>query len=445
MTRSQSRVYVGHRSMHVATRTHVQRPITSESVVLNGDTDNESGVVDLSLTESGDITGDVIGDVQPSETVEESFGQVTGSQPPQFDEFHGETRDGVPVTLKKVITSTEFDGTDGTARVTGISPSVVVFDSAPNDAFVGEDITIEFDVLNFRAPNTWFPQPDDTLLLERDEFSLQSYRVEGFEERMQQIKGYRRSLRTATITLTHSVNGPVEIQFDHASCTLQPAMWLIAFVQGVFPSPVRARITAVDGDAVSWTYERWMTTWRDDIGHAFSSGRIGGANDGRVFLDHGYDRFVGRAEQYRYRRCISWYLDAMLGDRTVNARIASIAAGMEVLAERYAAQGEDVVSGTAEKIRNLVTSLSVDVDDLAAFSETFEDTSDGTKEYFYSNTRNFVLHNERDDMPFDNVFTDYEAAITLFRRVLVNEFVLDEERDRYTSLLDLSPSDQRFE
>jgi hypothetical protein len=135
----------------------------------------------------------------------------------------------------------------------------------------------------------------------------------------------------------------------------------------------------------------------------------------------------------------------MLRDRTVNARIASIAAGMEVLAERYAAHDETVGGATADKIRNLVTSLDVDVDDLAAFSETFKDTPDGTKEYFYSNSRNSVLHNERDDMPFDNVFTDYEAAITLFRRVLVNEFVLDEERDRYMSLLDLSPTDQRFE
>jgi hypothetical protein len=188
-----------------------------------------------------------------------------------------------------------------------------------------------------------------------------------------------------------------------------------------------------------------MTTWRDDIGHAFSGGRIDGANDVRVFLDHGYDRFVEKAEQYRYKRCISWYLDAMLRDRTVNARVASIAAGMEVLAERYAAHDNTVGSATADKIRNLVTSLDVDVDDLATFSETFEDTPDGTKEYFYSNSRNFVLHNERDDMPFDNLFTDYEAAITLFRRVLVNEFVLDEERDRYTSLLDLSPTDQRFE
>jgi hypothetical protein len=419
--------------------------ITTETVILHGGTDSENSVVDLSLTESGDITGNVTGDIEPSETVEESFCQAAGSQPLEFDEFHGETRDGVPVTLEKVITSTEFDGRDGTARVIGITPSIVVFDSAPDDAFVGEDVTIKFDVLNFRAPNTWVPQPDDTPLLERDEFSLQSHRMDRFEERLQQIKEYRRSLRTATITLTQSVNGPTDIQFDHASCTLQPAMWLIAFVQGVFPSPVRARITAVDGDAVPWTYERWMTTWREDIGHAFSGGRIDGMNDVRVFLDHGYDQFVERAEQYRYQRCISWYLDAMLRDRTVNARIASVAAGMEVLAERYAAHEETVGSATADKIRNLVTSLNVDVDDLAAFSETFEDTPDGTKEYFYSNSRNFVLHNERDDMPFDNVFTDYEAAITLLRRVLVNEFVLDEERDRYMSLLDLSPADKRFE
>lgn len=325
--------------------------ITTESVLLDGDTDGESGVVDLSLTESGDITGDV----EPSETVEESLGQVTGSQPPQFDEFHGETRDGVPVTLEKVITLTEFEGRDGTARIT---PSVVVFDSAPNKALVGADVTIEFDVLNFRAPNTWFPQPDDTPLLERDEFSIQSHRVDGFEERIQQIKEYRRSLRTATITLTHSVDGPVDIQFDHASCTLQPAMWLIAFVQGVFPAPVRARITAVDGDTVSWTYERWMTTWRDDIGHAFSGGRIDGANDVRVFLDHGYDRFVDRAERYRYQRCISWYLDAMLGDRTVNARIASIAAGLEHLLVVY--DGRPIYPGECDYLQEAGVSVPTD-------------------------------------------------------------------------------------
>jgi hypothetical protein len=87
----------------------------------------------------------------------------------------------------------------------------------------------------------------------------------------------------------------------------------------------------------------------------------------------------------------------------------------------------------------------VDVDDLVAFSEAFEENPGAVNEYFYATTRNFVLHNARDTHPFNAVFTDFEASLTLFRRLLFEELTGGVEHDRYTRLSDLTPTDQRFE
>lgn len=387
---------------------------------------------------------------------------------PQSHDLHGKTPNGIPVTITEAVTESDYtDSPNG--QLTRIRPATVTFDSTPGAPFVEESVTITFDMLNFRAPKTFHPQPDDTPLLTRDDLLFHSSRLPDIDDRLDKIREYRQPLRTATITVTQSVNGPADVQLDHASRSLEPIAWLFAFVQGVFPAPIRARITAVDGECVPWTYERWLTTWRDDIGHAFTGARIDWANDVRVFLDDAYNRFTDRADQYRYRRCISWYLDALL-DRMVEGRVASIAAGIEVLAERHAAYTDEPIGGdreprntdpdedagecdksddtkgkTAARIQHLVQELGVDVDDLVAFSESFEENPAAVNEYFYATTRNFVLHNARDTHPFDAVFTDYEAALTLFRRLLFEELTGGVEHDRYTSLSDLSPTDQRFE
>ncbi len=52
-------------------------------------------------------------------------------------------------------------------------------------------------------------------------------------------------------------------------------------------------------------------------------------------------------------------------ERTVNARTASIASGIETLARRHAAFDEDLSSDTDAVISNLADELGVPVDDLA--------------------------------------------------------------------------------
>jgi len=54
------------------------------------------------------------------------------------------------------------------------------------------------------------------------------------------------------------------------------------------------------------------------------------------------------------------------------------------------------------------------------------------------------VHNDRVNLPFDDLFRDYEAALTMFRRVMFHEFTPAAERDRYTELNNLEPRDNRF-
>jgi len=49
------------------------------------------------------------------------------------------------------------------------------------------------------------------------------------------------------------------------------------------------------------------------------------------------------------------------------------------------------------------------------------------------------------NVPFDDLFTDYEAALTMLRRVIFHEFTSEDERDQYTGLNDLEPRDNRFD
>jgi len=462
--------------------------ITSETLTIDGP--DTTGEIKLTLTEAGEITSSVTGYIPAPEPATDSLAQLAGNTAPQYHDFHGEALDGTGAMITGAVTESDYtDSSDGS--LTDIRPASATFNSAPDTPFVDQSVTIKFDMLNFRAPKYIFPQPDDLPLLTRDGLTFHSDRLSDFDDRLNLIKEYRRSLRTGTITLTQAVNGPVDRQLNKALSSLRPVTWLLAFVQGVYPAPIRARITEVDDDSIAWTYERWMTTWRNDIGNAFTE-RIDWANDARVFLDDAYDRFDDRADDYRYRRCISWYLDALL-DRTIDCRVASIAAGIEILAERYAAYSDGPVDSdgeseyensrvfrvsevlrdvlaclrnvadenesfesnrekdddskgkTAARIQHLVQELNVNVDDLVEFSESFDSNPGAVDEYFYATTRNFVLHNARDEHPFDSVFTDYEASLTLFRRILFKELTGCVEHNRYTGLSDLMPTDQRFE
>jgi hypothetical protein len=328
----------------------------------------------------------------------------------------------------------------------GFRAGTITSTTAPDETVILDSrVTIQFDVLNFDPPTAYVPLSNDAPLLEREDFEIHAGELPDTDERLDELKEWRRPLRTGTLTITQQVNGPPDRQVSHATCTVEPVMWLLGFLQGVMPAPVKATITAVDGTEPDWEFEQWIGSWKPDIGSAFASRNIGRANDAYVWLDHAYDRFVRREDEYKYKRCLSWYFDALLQNRTVEAKTASIAAGIESLARRYAAYDDDVGSETEDVIANLAGELNVPVDDLAAFSTGFEESSEWSNAYFYVGSRNAAVHNDRVNVSFDDAFRDYEAALTMFRRVTFHEFTLPGERERYTELNNLDPRDNRLD
>jgi hypothetical protein len=409
---------------------------------------DEFNRIHVVLTEDGTITGSVTETREARDGMEiilENRANDTAGRTHDMTGTDRATGSRVEINDGYITTSIPDQHETGDDEI-GFRAGIVTITTAPEDEVIlDSSVTVRFDMLNFDPPTAYIPLSNDAPLLERDGFELYAAELPDTDERLDELKEWRRPLRTGTLTITQQVNGPPDQQVSHATCTLEPVMWLLGFLQGVLPAPVKATITGVDGTEPDWQFEKWFGSWRADIGSAFTSRNIGRANDPYVWLDHAYDRFVRREDEYKYRRCLSWYFDALLQNRTVDAKTASISAGIEALARRYAAYDEDVGSETEDVITNLADELNVPVDDLAAFSTGFEESDEWSNAYFYVGSRNASVHNDRVNVPFDDLFTDYEAAFTMFRRVIFHEFTPEGERDKYTGLNGLEPRDNRIE
>jgi hypothetical protein len=399
------------------------------------------------LTEDGHITGavtDTRGDTRGMELFLQNRADGTDTEMHDVTGIDQETGGRVEITDAFIIPHVPDAAGNNPDDELGFRAGALTTTTAPNEPIVGSTVIIRFDMVNFHPPTAYMPRRDPAPLIERDGFEVHAGEYPDTEERIEEINEWHRSLRTGTLTIAQEVNGTPAHQVSHAGTTIEPIAWLLGFTEGILPAPIRATIIAIDGEEPSWKFEKWLGTWRSDIGSAFAGRDIVRANDPFIFLDHGYDRFVERVEEYKYRECLSWYFDALLQERTVNARTASIASGIETLARRYAAFDEDVPSDTGAVISNLADELGVPVDDLAAFSNTFDESRAGSNAYFYVDTRNAVVHNDRANVPFDGLFRDFEAALTMFRRVIFHEFTPPDERDRYMELNELEPRDNRF-
>lgn len=409
---------------------------------------DEFNTIRVTLTEDGTITGAVTETREGCDGMEIILQNQADGTPGRTHDMTGTDREtGGHVEVSDGYITTNIPEQYGTEDdKIGFRAGTVTTSTAPDgEALVGSTVTVQFDLLNFDPPLAYFPLSNDVPLLEREDFEIHADKLPDTDERINELKEWQRALRTGTLTITQEVNGLPDRQVSHATCTLEPVMWLLGFLQGVMPAPVKATITAVDGTEPDWQFEKWFGSWQADIGSAFTSRNIARANDPYVWLDHAYDRFVRRADEYKYRRCLSWYFDALLQNRTVEAKTASIAGGIEALAQRYAAYDEDVGSETEDVIANLADELNVPVDDLAAFSTGFEESSEWSNAYFYVGSRNAAVHNDRVNVSFDDVFRDYEATLTMFRRVIFHEFTLPGERERYTELNNLDPRDNRLD
>lgn len=399
------------------------------------------------LTEDGTITGAVTettGARSGMEIILENRANNTSGRTHGMTGIDQATGSRVEISDGYITTSIPDQHETGDDEI-GFRAGSITSTTAPEDEVILDSpVTVQFDMLNFDPPTAHTPLSNDVPLLERDGFELHAAELPDTDDRIDELKEWRRPLRTGTLTITQQVNGPPARQVSHATCTVEPVLWLLGFLQGTLPAPVKATITTVNGTEPDWHAEQWFASWRADIGSAFTSRDIARANDTYVFLDHAYDRFVRREDEFKYRRCLSWYFDALLNNRIVEAKTASIAAGIEALAQRYAAYDDTVEDETESIIANLADELNVPVDDLAAFSTAFEESPEWSNAYFYVGTRNAAVHNDRVNLPFDDLFRDYEAALTMFRRVMLHEFTPAAERDRYTELNNLEPRDNRF-
>jgi hypothetical protein len=397
----------------------------------------ESVGVDVYLTESGTLDAELEHPVEVSERPE--FGS---------HDFEGTNEEGIPVTLEDTFipkTSTEV-GPGVTHTIDSISPQRVVIGDTTTEPYVGDEITLEFDMLCFEQNNPMIDSFEDIPLLEREDWVAYATSYEDAGERIEYIKEYRTPVRTGRIEFQQFVNGPPKVQFQCAEERLLRMVELISFLQGVGPAPVRAQLTEVNGEPVDGCV--WLLSgYRTDMGHMFKGERILWHNDLREFLDESYDEYVNTLrEKYALNVAVSWYLDSLNSTRTIDSRFSSLVNGIEVMAKRYSEHGPRH-SGTKDKIRYLVNELEVDTTDLARYSPTFNDDKigeeDGYQEYFYNRSRQHVVHGEHfQSIDSQDLFMDYEATLVLLRRLLRNQLIDVDDMSNYSSICDLNVGEQ---
>lgn len=405
--------------------------------------------VEATLTEGGSISVELDEKIEVSPP--EGFGgRITGDEVGKKHTFAGGTESGLAVTLEEaiVVPSMKF-GADGYRYfVNEIRPSTIVFDSSGGEAHIDKEVTVEIDLLSFRPRHPIIEGVEEELLLERDEFSLSWSTLHDIQDRVDQIKESRRPLRTGSFQITKEVNGPPNRQIESALDTSLDVLELLSYVQGVFPSPIRAEIIRVDGEEPDFTFKKWAPIYRKNVGHAFVGERIVWGGDTQRFLDEAYDDYVTELRQkYRLQMVISWYLDAVLGARSLDSQFASICSGIELLAKRHSDLGPEY-DQTEDRIVNLVDELDLEVRDLAEFSDSYEDSKldddSYANEYFYYQTRQYVMHGDNLGTTVDELFRDYIAGLRLFQRLIRNQLIGTETLDEYSQLGELEPEDKRY-
>lgn len=404
----------------------------------------------VGLTEGGLINVDLEQkvEVSPPQGFED---QISGEEVGTQHTFTGRTGSGAVVELVDAIVSPSMKfGSEGFRYfVNKIRPSTVFFDSSGKEALVDEEATVKIDLLSFGPSRPFIEDVEESSLLDREEFSMSMSTLPDMKNRIEYIKESRSPLRTGSIQVTQQVNGPPERQIEAALETSLDVLELLSFVQGVFPSPIRAEVVQVGDEEPEFTAKKWVPIYRNSVGHAFVGSRIVWGQDTERFLDEAYDRYIEELrEKYRIHMVLSWYLDALLGARSLDSQFASICSGIELLAKRHSDLGPKYAQ-TEDRIVHLVNKLDVEVRDLAEFSESYEDSKLDDKEYaneyFYNQTRQYVMHGDNLGTTVDELFRDYQAGLRLFQRLIRNQLIGTESLDEYSQLGKLNAEDKRYE
>lgn len=448
-------------------------PIITDSVDI--DIFDTTTPAQIELTEGGSIEVEFPDPVEVNPGSEEQ--SIMGSDTPKAYEFKGTAKSGTDVTLQNVIIHPSMEVDEDTSFfVRGIDSSELIIDSSGGSPIVDKEVTVEIDMMSFQPSNPQRDHVENQPLLTRNDWTIYGHSLSDRKERIKQIKEFQQPLRTATIEIQQEVNGPPSRQVEKALEKLEEIIELVSFIQGTEPAPIRARVTTVDGQQYPHRYEEWFSTYRQSIGHSFvGSNLIWG--DLRLFLDDAYDDYLNKRDKYRLNLVISWYLDALNTTRTIDTKMASLCSGIELFAKRYSDHGPGYYE-TKKRIGYLVNEIGVDTKDLAEFSGTYDITEgeqDSNKsivdeilesdflqkvlasvtgdstgdvnyghEYFYSYSRQYVVHGDNLRISFDELFKDYEATKTLFQRLLTRQLLGGRNLENYPNLGSLFPEDSRY-
>lgn len=399
------------------------------------------------LTEGGDIDIELVEDVEFTPP-EDYDSRMAGEEQGRQYTFEGNSESGHSVEARNAIITPKIEGLSR-YMVHGLRASEIIFDSSGGDAIVNKEVTVEIDMMNFAPRPPFVGDLENLVLLERDDFEATMSLPEDIEERIDLIKESKRSLYTGTVRVTQEVNRDGILQIENALESLTDINELLSFLQGVYPSPIRGQIVSIDGHSPDFECKKWCPIYNDSIGHGFKGERIIWGGDASTFIEEAYDNYVTeKKEKYALNMVFSWYLDALLQNRSLDSRFASICCGIELLAKRHSDLGPQH-SSTEDKIVHLVNELDVEVRDLAEFSDSYSDSKlddDGySNEYFYNKTRQYVMHGDNLPPDFDELYKDYLASLKLFQRLLRNQLVDSNSLGKYSnSMSNIEIKDKRY-
>lgn len=416
-----------------------------DSVTATVDAYDSRGEMEFILYENGTVGGESVETFAVPEAAKDFKAITNDNKPIPQGDFHAEIAEGGEITLLDARVGMKRQGFQWkNTQITQLHPRRLQIDSHDNEPIIDSSVTVEIDLLNAKCLPRPRSEPRGLPILERDSWHVNIEPVNGHWNRIDLIQERKQPLRTSKLIVEQHDDWPPRIQLQRALERIEPVLWLFAVAQGVLPAPIRASITAIDGKSPPWRCESWITDHRQSVGCAHTGHPSPDWSEARILFNDGYETYLNELDEETFNRTVSWYIDALIYGRTVDARMASLASGIEQLAESHRARDKE--SGvTADKIKNLIDKLEVEFKDLAEFSGTFPECAldgsypDKKPEYFYSKSRNFVLHGD-EKVDSQELVLDYEATLWLFRRILVRQFITDKNHEDLDRLSDLSPN-----
>lgn len=397
------------------------------------------------------------------------------------DKVKGKTVDGEDVLLKFVNTVTGFDSGSGHKIRSVKDVQEIEIDGIGEKAFVDEEVVVKFDVLCFLPYYPIIHKPNSIPILEREGWEAVGEFADQINSREDYIKKRRHPLRTSTVKLTQEdQNGPPKVQVEKALSRITDILDIASFVLGVGCSPCKIEIEKRDE-----SYTRILTTQRN-IGSSFTGNQLVWGSVGDL-IDLAFDSYSSNSgNDYKMESVIGFYLDSINVTRTVEGQLSTLFNGIELLAKRYSDYGPQFAS-TPKRLEHLVSTLDVDVADLARNSKVYPEDfinndhrsgwrekllthllsrmrrgnrlptlsdileqkmirNEPIPEYFYSKTRQYIVHGDNQstfDGRYDLLVADLESSKVFMQRLIRNHLFGKLDEDTYPRLGELEPNEFR--